>query len=49
MMESVKGEAMEGIELPNQKRIRTLGKKKNYKYFGIMVANTNRKIDIKEK
>ena len=27
---------MEGVELPNQLIIRTLGEKENYKYFGIL-------------
>ena len=32
IMKSGKRQIMEGIELPNQKRIRTLGQKENYKY-----------------
>ena len=27
---------MEGIELPNQERIRMLGEKENYKYLGLL-------------
>ena len=30
----------EGIDLPNKKRIRMLGKKENYKYLGILQADT---------
>ena len=29
----------EGIELPNQEKIRTLGEKENYKYLGILEAD----------
>ena len=29
-------EVTEGIELPNQERIRMLGEKENYKYLGIL-------------
>ena len=29
----------EGIELPNQERIRTLGEKENHKYLSILEAN----------
>ena len=32
IMRSGKGQITEGIELPNQKRIRTFGEKENYKY-----------------
>ena len=30
----------EGIELPNQEKIRTIGGKENYKYLGILEADT---------
>ena len=33
----------EGIELPNQEKIRMLGEKEIYKYFGIL------KVEMKEK
>ena len=35
-----KSETIEGIELPNQESIRTLGMKKSYKYLGILETNT---------
>ena len=35
-----KKQIMEGIEVPNQERIRTLGEKENYKYLGILEADT---------
>ena len=40
-----KGErkTMEGIELPNQERIRALVSKENYKYLGILEADTIKK------
>ena len=31
---------MEGMELLNQEGIRTLGEKENYKYLGILEADT---------
>ena len=40
IIKSGKRKKMKGIELPNQERIRMLGEKKNYKYFGMMKANT---------
>ena len=39
---------MEGIELPNQDRIRTLGQNENYKYL-ILEADTIKKAEMKEK
>ena len=39
----------EGIELPNQKRIRTLGEKENYKYVGIFEADNIKQVEMKEK
>ena len=36
IIKSGKGEITEGIEPPNQERIRTLGEKENYKYLGIL-------------
>ena len=39
----------EGIELPNQVVIRTLGEKEPYKYFGILVADTIKQAETKEK
>ena len=40
---------MEGIELPNQEKIRTLGEKETYKYLGILGADTIRHKEMKEK
>ena len=36
----IKNAKTEGIELPNPERIRTLGKKENYKYLGILEVDT---------
>ena len=39
-MKSGKRETTERIELLNQESIRTLGKKENYKYLGMLKADT---------
>ena len=39
---------MEGMELPNQEKIRILGKKETYKYFGILEADTIKQVEMKE-
>ena len=51
-----KRETMEETELPNQKRIRTLGvkkkekkKRKKYKYLGVLEADTIKQSEMKEK
>ena len=48
-MESGKREIMEGIEMPHQKRIRTLKEKETFKYFGILEADTIEQVEKKEK
>ena len=40
---------MNGIELPNQGRIRMLGEKVIYKYFGVLEADIIQQVDTKEK
>ena len=40
---------MEGIELPNQERIRTHGEKGVYKLFGILKMETIKQVEKKEK
>ena len=37
VMKSRKWQMMEGIELPNQEKMRMLREKETYKYFGILV------------
>ena len=39
----------DGIELPNQEKIRMLGEKETYKYLGILEADTIKQVEIKEK
>ena len=39
----------EGIELPNQEKIRTPGEKETYKYFRILEADTIKGVETKEK
>ena len=48
-MESGKRQIKEGIELPNQKRIRTLGEAENYKKLGILEAEKSKNWQRKEK
>ena len=38
----------EGIEFPNQERIRTLGEKETYKYLGILKGDTINQVEMKE-
>ena len=47
IMKSRKRETMEGIELPNQEKIRMLRKK--YKYSGILEANIIKQTETNEK
>ena len=48
-MTSGKSEKRREIELTNQERIKMLGEKDNYKYFGILKANTIKQTEMKEK
>ena len=38
-----------GKELPNQEKIRMLGEKETYKYFGILEAGRIKQSEMKEK
>ena len=40
---------MDGMELPNQDKIRTLEEKETYKYLAILEADTIKKVEMKEK
>ena len=40
---------MEGIELPNQGKIRILGEKETYKYLGILGVGIIKLAEMKEK
>ena len=48
IMKSGKQQMMEGIELPNQEKIRTLEEKEIYKYLGILEADTIKHVEMKE-
>ena len=37
-----------GMELPNQDKIKTLGEKENYKFLGISEADTIKQVEIKK-
>ena len=47
-MKSGKRHLTDGMELPNQDKIRTLGEKESYKYLGMLEADTTKE-EIKEK
>ena len=49
VMKSGKRHLRDGMELPNQDKIRTLGEKETYKYLGILEADTNKEVEMKEK
>ena len=48
IMISEKRERAEGIDQPNQGSIRTRGEKENYKYVGILKADTHKQPELKE-
>ena len=48
-MKSSKRYVTDGMELPNEDKIRTLGEKETYKYLGILEADTIKQVEIKEK
>ena len=49
VMKSGKRQITEGIELPNQEKIRTFGEKENYKYLGILEADTIKQAEIEKR
>ena len=49
VMKSGKRRLMDGMELPNQDKIRTLEEKETYNYLGILEANTIKQEEKKEK
>ena len=49
IIRGVKEQQTEGIELPNQEKVRTLGENDSYKYLEILEADTIKHVDIKEK
>ena len=48
-MKSGKWHLTDGIELPNQEKIRTLGEKETYQYLGILEADTIKQVEMKGK
>ena len=49
VMKSGKRHLTEGMELPNQDKIRTPAEKETYKYLGILEADTIKQEERKEK
>ena len=49
VMKNGKRHQTNGIELPNQEKIRTLGEKEIYEYLGILEADTIKQVEMKEK
>ena len=49
VMKSDKPHRTDGIEQPNQDKIRTLGESKTCKYLGIFEADTIKKVQMKDK
>ena len=48
-MKSGKRQMTEGIELPNQEKIRILREMETYKYLGILEADTIKQAEMKER
>ena len=49
VMKSGKWHLTDGMELPNQDKIRTLRENETYKYLGILEADTIKQVKMKEK
>ena len=49
IMKSWKRHMTEGMELPNQEKIRMFKEKQMYKYLGILEQDTTKKVEMKEK
>ena len=49
IMKSGKRHITNGMELPNQEKIRTLEEKETYKYLRILEVNTIKQVEMKEK
>ena len=49
VMKSGKRHLMDGMELPNQEKIKAFREKETYKYLGILEADTIKQVDMKEK
>ena len=49
IMRSRKKQIMEGIELLDKERIKTLGEKETYKYLRILEVDTIKQVEMEEK
>ena len=49
VMKSGKRHLTDGMELPNQDKLRTLAENKTYKYLGILKADTIKQVEMKNK
>ena len=49
VIKSGKRRLADGMELPNQEKIRTIGEKETYKYLGILEADTIEQVKMKKK
>ena len=49
VMKSGKRHITDGMELPNQDKIRTLGENETYQYLGILEADTIKQVELKGK
>ena len=49
VMKSGKRHMTDGMELPNDDKIRTLGENETYKYLGIVEADTIKQMEMKDK
>ena len=49
VMKSGKRHMTDGMELPNQDKIRTLGENETYKYLGILEADPIKQVEMKDK
>ena len=49
VIKSSKRHMTEGVELPNQEKLRTLGEKETYKYLGMLEADAPKQVRMKGK
>ena len=49
VMKSSKWQLTDGMELPNQDKIRRIREKETYKYLGILEADMIKQVDMKDK
>ena len=49
VMKSAKRHMTDGMKLPNNDKIRTLGQNETYKYLGVLEADTIKQVEMKDK